>query len=157
MGKELKNRPARYSERQVPDYNTHKLGDLLGGVLDAGKRQSSKRVQRSKRFDSLDGENKYSLHPTNSERMNRALKELSTSAFKVHMLLWQWRGAPARGHLPFFTIHSLSKFCALTRPTVRKGLDELIRKGWIHREGYSRHKKNELYKLVPIRDVPNLI
>lgn len=133
---------ARYSDSQVPDYNTHRIGDVLKSVLDQGKRTKKVKEVGRKR-----------LFPTNSERMNRALKELGTSAFKIHMLLWQWRGAPAKGNLPFFTIHSLAKFCALTRPTVRSGVKELVRKGWIQKQGYSKHHKNELYRLIPIRDV----
>lgn len=121
------------------------IGKLLPGVLEAGKRQ--KRVpQRPRRR----------LSPTNSERMNRALAELVPSAFKIHTLLWKWRGAPARGLLPFFTIRSLGKFCNLTRPTVRSGLKELVRLGWIQKLGYDIHAKNELYRLIPIRDVPLL-
>lgn len=92
--------------------------------------------------------------PTRSERLNRALRELGPSAFKIHTLLWRWRGAPARGHLPFFTIHSLSKFCRLTRPTVRVGLRELIHKGWIRPQRYNVHHKNTLFRLVAIRRVP---
>ena len=130
-------------EPQVPDYNLSSLGELLAGVLDRGGRQ--KRVG---------GRPSVRLSPTNSERMNRALVELSPSAFKIHMLLWKWRGAPGPGRLPFFTIRSLSRFCSLTRPTVRSGLRELVRKGWICKRGYDKHIKNELYGLVPIRDVP---
>lgn len=131
-----------YSEPQVPDYNMSRLSDLLPGVLDAGKRESGKVLKVRHR-----------LFPTNSERMNRALKELGPSAFKIHTLLWKWRGAPAKGSLPFFTVHSLSKFCSLTRPTVRSGLKELTRLGWIQKQGYNSHHKNELYRLIPIRDV----
>ena len=92
--------------------------------------------------------------PTRSERMNRALKELRPAAFKVQQLLLVWRGAPAKGNLPFFTIHSLSKFCSLTRPTVRTAFTELIDKGWIRKLPYDKHHKNTLYKLVGIRMVP---
>ena len=92
--------------------------------------------------------------PTRSERLNRALKELGKSAFKIHALLWMWRGAPARGTLPFFTINSLSKFCNLSRPTVREGLKELTVKGWVERLAYNKHHKNALYRLVGIRKVP---
>ena len=77
--------------------------------------------------------------PTRSERLNRALAELRPAAFKVHLLLWEWRGAPARGLLPFFTVHSLAKFCRLSRPTVRTALNELLRKGWIRPEKYNKH------------------
>ena len=92
--------------------------------------------------------------PTRSERMNRALKELRPAAFKVQQLLLIWRGAPAKGNLPFFTIHSLSKFCNLTRPTVRSAFTELIDKGWIKKQPYDKHHKNTLYRLVGIRRVP---
>lgn len=125
------------------EHNLSSIGSLVRDVLDAGYRSegvSDTQVVR--------------LCPTNSERMNRSLVELSGSAFKIHMLLWKWRGAPARGKLPFFTIRSLAKFCNLTRPTVRSGLSELIDKGWIQRLGYSRHAKNELYRLIPIREIP---
>ena len=118
------------------------IRSLLPGVLEAGARQ--KHYYR----ESLGRRS-----PTNSERMNRALAELGPSAFKVHMLLWKWRGAPARGRLPFFTVHSLARFCSLTRPTVRAALRELIGKGWVDRRGYNCHKKNELYGLVPIREI----
>lgn len=127
---------------QVPDYNLSSIGELLPGVLEKGERQSRVNSRPRKR-----------LSPTNSERMNRSLKELGPSAFKIHTLLWKWRGAPARGLLPFFTIRSLGKFCSLTRPTVRAGLRELVRKGWIRKQGYNKHVKNELYRLVPIRDI----
>lgn len=135
---------AVYADPQVPDYNLHTIGDLLPGVLETGERV--KKVEVKPRVK---------LTPTNSERMNRALQELGTSAFKIHTLLWKWRGAPSRGRLPFFTVHSLAKFCNLTRPTVRSGLMELVCKGWIHKLGYNVHHKNELYRLIPIRDVPD--
>lgn len=118
------------------------IGALLPGVLEAGCRQPAAGRGSRRR-----------LFPTNSERMNRALAELGPSAFKVHTLLWKWRGAPARGLLPYFTIHSLAKFCQLSRPTVRSALAELSRGGWIVKLGYNRHAKNELYRLVPVRDV----
>lgn len=143
MDRDRQHKPATYSPERVPDYNTHRIGDVLKDFLDRGKRVKKVNRERRKR-----------LFPTNSERMNRALKELGTSAFKIHMLLWQWRGAPAKGNLPFFTIHSLAKFCSLTRPTVRSGIRELVRKEWIGKQGYNKHHKNELYRLVPIRDVP---
>lgn len=126
----------------MDDPNMSRLGELLPGVLERGRRQKRVRGRPSVR-----------LSPTNSERANRALVELSASAFKVHFLLWKWRGAPGPGRLPFFTIHSLARFCSLTRPTVRSGLRELVRKGWIRKRGYDVHVKNELYSLVPIRDV----
>jgi len=118
------------------------IGELLPGVLERGKREHKPhKVHR------------FRLSPTNSERMNRALKELGPSAFKIHTLLWKWRGAPSRGLLPFFTIHSLAKFCGLSRPTVRSGLLELTQKGWIEKLGYNVHEKNELYRLTPVREV----
>jgi len=135
--------PARVLGGRVPDYNLSSIGELLPGVLEVGCRDRHRRKGPRKR-----------LSPTNSERMNRALKELGPSAFKIHMLLWKWRGAPAKGLLPFFTVHGLAKFCRLTRPTVRSGLVELVRKGWIRKQGYDKHAKNELYGLIPIRDVP---
>lgn len=130
-------------EKPVEYDRTRPIGALLQGVLDAGQRAQK-----------VTGRHKKKLSPTNSERMNRALKELGSSAFKIHTLLWKWRGAPARGRLPYFTIHSLSGFCSLTRPTVRCGLRELVAKGWIEKQGYNKHHKNELYRLVGIRDVP---
>jgi len=134
--------PAGIQGGRVPDHNLFSIGELLPGVLEVGRRRrEGRKVPR------------YRLSPTNSERMNRALKELGPSAFKVHTLLWKWRGAPAKGLLPFFTIHSLSKFYSLTRPTVRSGLRELVRKGWIQKRGYNVHAKNELYRLIAIRDV----
>ncbi len=92
--------------------------------------------------------------PTRSERLNRALKELRPAAFKIHCLIWEWSGAPARGSLPFFTIRSLERFCNLTRPTVRKSFDELTSKGWIVRCKYNKHHKNALYRLVAVRKIP---
>lgn len=142
MKSERSLQPAEIEGGRVPDHNLCSIGELLPGVLERGKRQSRGVGRPHKR-----------LSPTNSERMNRALVELSSSAFKIHQLLWTWRGAPAKGLLPFFTIRSLGKFCSLTRPTVRSGLRELVRKGWIRKQGYNKHVKNELYRLVPIRDI----
>lgn len=42
----------------------------------------------------------------------------------------------------------------MSRPTVRQGLTELVCRGWIQKQGYNKHHKNELYRLIPIRDVP---
>ena len=128
--------------------------DLLPGVLESGSR--SRRVVRDVLDDeeSPPGREYRARSPTNSERLNRALAELSASACKIHLLLWKWRGAPARGLLPFFTIHSMSRFCSLSRPTVRAALRELLDKGWIRAEKYNKHHKNTLYRLVPIRKVP---
>lgn len=143
MDSEPNVKAARYIEPQVPDYNSSSIGELLPGVLEKGQRQEKVESKPRKR-----------LSPTNSERMNRALAELAPSAFKIHTLLWKWRGAPARGLLPFFTIHSLAKFCNMSRPTVRSGLMELHRLGWIEKLKYNKHVKNALYRLIPIRDVP---
>lgn len=121
----------------------NKIGDLVPGVLDRGKRTAGG-VRRARERRT----------PTNSVRLNRALAELGPSAFKVHMLLWKWRGAPADGLLPFFTLRGLSPFCNLTRPTVRSAIRELVSKGWIERLGYNVHEKNELYRLAPIVKVP---
>lgn len=121
------------------------VGEVIAQTLDEGKR------------DREGPQKEYRLRtPTNSERLNRALVELRPGAFKVHMLLWKWRGAPARGTLPFFTIRSLQNFCRLTRPTVRVAMIELTEKGWIVRKTYNKHHKNALYTLVPIRKVPSL-
>ncbi len=130
------------------------VGEAVQGVLDSGKRR--RRSLREFMGDEEDppGREYRARSPTNSERLNRALVELRPGAFKVHLLLWQWRGAPARGLLPFFTIHSLARFCSLSRPTVRMGLRELMHKGWIRPEGYNRHHKNTLFRLVSIRKVP---
>ncbi len=142
---------ARQAERSV---GLSSLGESMQGVLDSGSRQ--RRTVEDLPDDSDDGSNReYRLRtPTNSERLNRALTELSSSAFKIHTLIWKWRGAPAKGLLPFFTIHSLSKFCMMSRPTVRLALRELTRKGWIQRLPYNKHHKNALYRLIPIRKVP---
>jgi len=130
------------------------LGEVIPEVLDRGSRR--RRPVEGLLADQEDppGREYRARSPTNSERLNRALAELGLSAFKVHMLLWTWRGAPARGLLPFFTIHSLSRFCRLSRPTVRVALRELMHKGWIRPEGYNKHHKNTLFRLVPIRKVP---
>ncbi len=130
------------------------LGESLKTPEGSGKRSETPFITG---YEDPEGgaEKEYRVRgPTRSEIMNRALKELGKSAFKIHSLLWQWRGAPARGSLPFFTIHSLGRFCSLSRPTVRKALNELVRKGWIIRRGYNKHHKNALYALVAIRKVP---
>lgn len=130
------------------------VGEVLSDVLDHGSRQRP--PHRPPPDDSDNGSNQEHRvrSPTNSERLNRALIELRPTAFKIHLLVWKWRGAPARGTLPFFTIHSLSKFCRMSRPTVRVGLKELVRKGWIQRLPYNKYHKNTLYRLIPIRKVP---
>ncbi len=130
------------------------VGEVVSEVLDSGKRQRRSVRELLDDEESPPGREYRARSPTNSERINRALAELRPGAFKVHMLLWKWRGAPARGLLPFFTIHSLSRFCKLSRPTVRMALRELIHKGWIRPEGYNKHHKNTLFRLVQVRKVP---
>lgn len=128
--------------------------ERIQGTLDSGKRGS---VEARGVETAGNGGNNGEFRrrsPTRSERMNRALSELGLSAFKVHALIWTWRGAPARGTLPFFTIRSLEKFCNMTRPTVRRALGELTSKGWIVRLPYNCHHKNTLYRLVAVRKIP---
>lgn len=129
------------------------IGEALAEVLDRGARRRKPVRDLLDDDDAGDGREYRKRSPTNSERLNRALTELGSSAFKVHILVWKWRGAPARGTLPYFTIRSLEKFCNLTRPTIRVALRELTRKGWIVRLPYNVHHKNTLYSLVPIRKV----
>lgn len=130
------------------------LGEVLSECLDSGSR--SRRPVKDLLGEVEDPRKRgYRVRsPTNSERLNRALVELNSGAFKVHVLLWKWRGAPARGLLPFFTVHSLSRFCEMSRPTVRSALNELIQKGWIRPEGYNKHHKNTLFRLVNVREIP---
>ena len=130
------------------------IGEAISEVLDAGKRGEA--ASQEGRNDAAKDSETFRVRggPTRSERMNRALKELGPSAFKIHQLLWTWRGAPAKGNLPFFTVHSLARFCRLSRPTVRSGLNELILKGWIAPGDYNVHHKNTLFRLVPIRHIP---
>lgn len=144
MGKDRDSRRAESIEDQVPDYNLHSISELLPGALESGRRAVGGQGGPRKK-----------LFPCNSERMNRALAELGPSAFKIHTLLWKWRGAPARGLLPFFTVHSLGRFCSMSRPTVRAGLRELVGKGWIRPGSYNKHKKNQLYRLVAVREIPS--
>jgi len=125
----------------------------LSQVLDSGSRRRRDVKDLLDDFEVDPGREYRKRTPTNSERLNRALVELGSSAFKVHTLVWQWRGAPARGTLPYFTIRSLEKFCNLTRPTVRVALKELTQKGWVERLPYNKHHKNTLYRLIPIRKV----
>lgn len=134
--------------------NVRSIGEVVSEYLDGGLRE--RQDLREVPGDSGGGiEREYRVRrPTNSERLNRALRELGLSAFKVHTLIWKWRGAPARGLLPYFTIRGLEKFCNLTRPTVRVALRELVDKGWIQRHKYNEHHKNTLFRLVPIRKVP---
>lgn len=130
------------------------LGEVIPEVLDRGARRRRPVKDLLDDKEVVLGREYRARSPTNSERLNRALAELRPGAFKIHLLLWKWRGAPARGVLPFFTIHSLAKFCRLSRPTVRMGLRELIHKGWIRPERYNKHHKNTLFRLVAIRKVP---
>ncbi|MBA7707923.1 hypothetical protein ES703_116807 [subsurface metagenome] len=130
------------------------LGEVIPEVLDRGSRHRRDVKDVLEDFEDPPGREYRARSPTNSERLNRALVELSLSAFKVHTLIWKWRGAPARGVLPFFTIRSLEKFCHLTRPTIRTALLELTSKGWIERLPYNPHHKNTLFRLVPVRKIP---
>ncbi len=130
------------------------VGEVIPEVLDRGSRRRRKVKELLADQDDPPGREYRARTPTNSERLNRALAELSLSAFKVHTLIWKWRGAPARGVLPYFTIRSLEKFCNLTRPTIRVALQELTRKGWIERLPYNKHHKNTLFRLVPVRKIP---
>lgn len=130
------------------------LGEVVSEVLDRGSRSRRDVEDLLADQDDPSGREYRARSPTNSERLNRALVELSLSAFKVHTLIWKWRGAPARGVLPFFTIRSLEKFCHLSRPTIRVALKELTSKGWIERMPYNKHHKNTLFRLVPVRKIP---
>ena len=130
------------------------MGDALTGFLDRGDRREEVKNTHGESPVNDNGKEYRVRSPTRSERMNRALKELRPAAFKVHMLIWMWRGAPARGTLPFFTIRSLERFCNLTRPTVRKAFDELVDKRYIVRLPYNKHNKNTLYRLVGVRKIP---
>ena len=128
--------------------------EALAEYLDSGSRRTRDVRNLLDDVEDPPGREYRVRSPTNSERLNRALAELGSSAFKVHLLIWKWRGAPSRGTLPYFTIRSLEKFCNMTRPTVRVALAELVRKGWIVRQKYNVHHKNTLYSLVAIRKIP---
>lgn len=130
------------------------IGDLVPGVLDSGSRRKKDLRGLLEDDDDLDPKEYRVRSPTNSERLNRALAELPLAAFKIHILIWKWRGAPARGTLPFFTIRSLEKFCHLTRPTIRQALRLLERRGWVERLPYNPHHKNTLFRLVSVRKIP---
>ena len=136
-------KPARYAESQEIEERRRNQG-----ARDKGEPRP--RHGLPKRGEKKRGPR---LSPTYSERQNRALKELSSSAYKIHDLLWTWTGAPARGNLPFFTEVSLARFCGTDRNVVRRALEELVEKGWIKPGQYDKHKKNRLYKLVPIVEV----
>lgn len=136
------------------DAGSRPIGEVVREYLDRGSRRKQD-VRRLLEDDEKVEKGEYRVRsPTRSERLNRALKELRPAAFKVHMLIWTWRGAPGRGMLPYFTIRSLEVFCRLTRPTIRLAMMELTSKGWIIRRPYDKHHKNTLYELVPIRRVP---
>ncbi len=130
------------------------IGEAVSEVLDRGSRRRRPVKDLLDDLETDPGREYRARSPTNSERLNRALVELGLAAFKVHLLIWKWRGAPARGTLPYFTIRSLERFCHLTRPTIRVALRELTKKGWIVRLPYNVHHKNTLFRLVPIRKVP---
>ena len=121
--------------------------------LDRGNRDGKAYRRRKGRMGPDGPGGRVRRSPTNSPRLNRALMELTTGEFKVHMLLWKWRGAPARGKLPFFTIKGVGRFCNLTRPTVRIAITGLVRKGWIQRLGYNSRDKNELFRLTALDDI----
>ncbi len=92
--------------------------------------------------------------PTHRERRNRALKELSGNAYKVHDLLWTWRGAEARGFTPFETDISLAYFLGTDVKVIKRAKEELTVKGWVEFGQYDKHGKNRKAYLVPIRKVP---
>lgn len=88
------------------------------------------------------------------ERWNRSKRELSWPAIAIHTQLWIWDGAPSKGDLPFFTIDSLAEFFQCDRKVVIRAIKELLQVGYIESLGYDKHHKNALYRLVPIRKVP---
>ncbi len=152
LDKHIEERLNRYTSNVKAEIPA--IGDVLKDILDKGERHGKTKPKSKDPSVDDDGKEYRVRSPTRSERMNRALKELRPAAFKIHALIWEWRGAPARGILPFFTIRSLEKFCNLTRPTVRKAFDELTSKGWIIRSDYDCHYKNALYRLVAVRKIP---
>lgn len=158
-------RQAEFFEPQVPDYNVKSVGEVLadavhqvreGGENPFGRGPRDKGEARPKHGPPKCGEVRPErrLSPTHWERMNRSLVELSHPAFKIHTLLWMWTGASAKGNLPFFTLKSLARFCQADRNVIRRAMGELVSKGWIQPGQYDCHKKNSLYKLVPIAEVP---
>ncbi len=152
----LRRSPAdqTFSMKQLLESMAREVPEDVGRGVDRGERgQGYPRGRSGKRKGDAVAP-RIRLYPTNSARLNRALVELSLPAFKVHQLLWQWRGAPARGNLPFFTVLGVAKLCGTDRKVVRRALQELTRKRWIERAKYDEHHKNALYKLVPIKDVP---
>ncbi len=94
------------------------------------------------------------LSPTNSERLNRALVELSDAEFKELILLWKWRGAPGTGPLSYFTVEGVARHTGHSRRATGMHLQALKEKGWIRGNGYNEHWKKELYWLAPIETVP---
>ena len=165
MDEQKFQRMAQELARRSPADRTWTIGQLVhsmgqqvpedaGSGLGRGKRGEGSPAGRPGRKKKAAAAPRIRLYPTNSARLNRALAELSLTAQSVHSLLWQWRGAPARGNLPFFTIKGVAKHCRMARNTARSALRELTLKGWIRRAKPNPHHKNTLYKLVPIREVP---
>jgi len=152
----LRRSPAdqSFSMKQLLESMAREVPEDVGRGVDQGRRGQGYPRGRSGKRKGVAAAPRIRLYPTNSARLNRALVELSPMTFKVHQLLWQWRGAPARGNLPFFTVTGLAKLCATDRNAVKRALEELSRKHWIERAKYDQHHKNALYKLVPIKDVP---
>ncbi len=124
-----------------------------GPMFDTGDRDKGE--PRPKPGPAARGERKPTVRttPTRKHRLNRALVELSFPAFKIHTLLWEWRGAAAKGNLPFFTFKSLARFCGTDAKVVKRGMRELTSKGWIEPGQYDCHRKNSLFRLVPIEEI----
>lgn len=143
-----------FSMKQLLESMAREVPEDVGRGVDHGRRGEDHPPGKPGRKKGPAAAPRIRLYPTNSARLNRALVELSLPAFKVHQLLWQWRGAPARGNLPTFTLKGLVKFCRLAPNTIKSAMKELSRKRWIERAKPSPHHKNTLYKLVSIKDVP---
>ncbi len=152
----LRRSPAdqAFSMKQLIDSMARQVPEDVGRGQVRGKRgEGAPRRKSGPKKKAAPGP-RIRLYPTNSERLNRALVELPPTAFKVHRLLEQWRGAPHKGNLPYFTVLSVGRLCRMDPKTVGKAIRELRLKGWIRVAKYDKHHKNTLYKLVPIRDVP---
>ncbi len=91
---------------------------------------------------------------TYSARWNRGQDELSIWAFGIMVQLWIWRGAAAKGDLPYFTDKSLAKFFHTDVKVVKRAKRELISLGWVKCKPYDCHHKNTLYELIALRKVP---
>ncbi len=145
--------PASFEEAERMLGGLDPLPVESGPMFDTGPRDKGE--PRPKPGPAARGKRKPTVRttPTRKHRLNRALVELESAAFKVHTLLWEWRGAAARGNLPFFTLKSLARFCGTDRNVIRRAIAELISKGWIEPAPYDCHKKNSLYQLVPIEDI----